>query len=201
MAEQTKAAIIEAAREIFVEKGYAGARMQEIADAAGINKALLHYHFKSKEQLFQMILTETLGLVIPKLADAIDGEGSVMDKIEVIVHAYIDVLREHPHVPLFVLHELSQKREDFIGVLKQRMARIPNFQIFFQQMMEEMAAGKIRQIPPLQLVLNVISLSVFPFIARPIFCNVMEVSAPDFDELMAQRADEVVDFIRHAISV
>lgn len=202
MPESTENLILDAARKHFMEKGYAAARMQEIADTAGINKALLHYYFRSKEKLFQHILKETVDILEPRLAGALSKEGTVLEKIEGIVESYISTMLEHPYMPMFVMTELSQKRENFIKLIKSRAQQGGiNFQTFFMQVMQEMQEGKIRKMNPIHLVLNVISMCIFPFIVRPIFSNVVELPQEQYDELLKTRKAEVMDFIQHALKV
>ncbi len=199
MSESTQEAIIKAAEEVFVSKGYEAARMQEIADAAKINKAMLHYYYRSKEMLFHEVTTRTFGMVFPKFAKALKQEGTVIEKIESIVKAYIETIVEHPHVPFFMITELSHKRGDFVAAMQKRVADFPNIKGFMEQMEAEMQAGKIRTVPPIHLILNVMSLCVFPFIAQPILCTVAGIPEPRYEALMQERVAVVTDFIKNAL--
>ena len=201
MAENTEQNILEAAKKVFTKRGYAGARMQEIADEASINKAMLHYYYRSKEKLFKVILEETMTGVINQFADALDKEGSVLEKIETVVRVYISNLRKSPHLPLFVLHELSQNRIHFLEGIKGRVDHMPNFLSFFQQILTEQQEGKIKAIPPIHLLLNIMSMCVFPFVAKPLFCNLMEIPEKQFDEMMEQRVGEITSFVTSALEV
>ena len=201
MPETTELNILNKAKEVFMQKGFAGARMQEIADAAGINKAMLHYYFRSKEQLFKVIVEEILQNLIPQLGDALAGEGSVVEKLEKVIRLYISIIGENPFVPMFVLHELSQNRTAFISTMKKKAARFPNFPAFFMQIMQEQAAGKIKSIPPIHLVMNVLGMVIFPFIARPMVINLIGIPEEQFEEMMHERADVVVAFMKAALKV
>ena len=199
MPETTEQIILERAKKVFMQKGFAGARMQEIADAAGINKAMLHYYFRSKEQLFKVIVEEIMQGLIPQLGDALAGEGSVIEKLEKVIRLYISIIGENPFVPLFVLHELSQNRTSFITTMKKKAARFPNFPAFFLQVLQEQAEAKIKQVQPVHLIMNVMGMVVFPFIARPMVINLVGIPAEQFDEMMHDRADVVVDFMKNAL--
>ncbi len=201
MTGNTEQNILEAAKKVFVKRGFAGARMQEIADEAAINKAMLHYYYRSKEKLFKVILEESMTGVINQFADALDEEGSVLEKIETVVRVYISNLRKQPHLPLFVLHELSQNRTHFLDDIKGRVHHMPNFLLFFQQILKEQQEGIIKAIPPMHLLLNVMSMCVFPFVAKPLFCNFLEIPETQFDEIMEQRIEEVTRFIRNALEL
>ncbi|MEZ4953156.1 MAG: TetR/AcrR family transcriptional regulator [Saprospiraceae bacterium] len=199
MPETTEQIILNKAKEVFMQKGFAGARMQEIADAAGINKAMLHYYYRSKEQLFKVIVEEIVQGLIPRLGDALAGEGSVVEKLEKVIRLYISIISETPFVPMFLLHELSQNRTAFITTMKSRAARFPNFPAFFLQVMNEQAEGKIKPIQPIHLILNVMGMVIFPFIARPLVINLVEIPAEQFDAMMKDRADVVVEFMKNAL--
>lgn len=201
MPNTTEQIILEKAREVFVKKGFAGARMQEIADAAGINKAMLHYYFRSKEQLFKVIVAEIMQDLIPKLGDALAGGESVVAKLEQVIRLYISFLRENPFVPIFVLHELSQNRVAFIKAVKEKAARFPNFPAFFEQVIKEQSEGKIRPIHPVHLLLNVMGMVVFPFVARPMVTNLVDIPEAQFDAMMEDRAEVVIGFVRRALAV
>ncbi len=201
MAKDTEQIILEVARQHFVKNGYAGARMQEIADEAGINKAMLHYYFRSKEKLYHEIISQTLEYIIPRLAAALQSEGDFWEKTERVVHTYIEMLIENPETPSFIMSELSQERERFIKELKSRTANFPAVKTFIKDMMTAMQEGQIRTLPPIHLLLNIMSMCVFPFIAKPVFCTLMEYPENRFEDLMKEREKQVMDFLRHALRV
>ncbi len=199
MAENTEIAILEAAKKVFTKRGFSGARMQEIADEAKINKAMLHYYFRNKEKLFQVILEDTMASIVEKFGQALESEGTVMEKFENIIEAYITKIKENPHMPIFILHELSQNRLQFLDAVKRRIHHLPNFLEFFQQIHEEQEAGLIKEVPPMHLLLNVMSMCIFPFIVKPVFCNIIEIPEEQFDMLMDQRIEVVTEFVRSAL--
>jgi AcrR family transcriptional regulator len=201
MAVDTEQHILETARKHFVRNGFAGARMQEIADEAGINKAMLHYYFRTKQQLYERITGHVLDQLLPGFAGAIDAEGTVLAKIERMVHVYVSTLTAHPDIPLFIISELSQKRENLAIELQKRAHYFPVLRQFFLQMSQEMEAGKIRKIEPIHLLLNIVGMCVFPFIAKPIFHHIIGVPEAAFDALMKQRAAVIVEFVRQALRV
>ena len=199
MAKVTEQEILEIARKHFVRKGFAGARMQEIADEAGINKAMLHYYFRSKDKLYHEIIKQTLNFMIPRLAKAIEYDGTFWEKIERLINTYIDTLTEHPDIPFFVMSELAQKRERFVEEIKNKSSYFPSAQKFMMEIMNEMAQGNIKEFPPIQLFLNILGMTIFPFMTKPIFQTVFEVSDKDFDQLMIQRKKVILDFVKSAL--
>jgi len=201
MRNETEQKILDVARQEFVQKGFNGARMQDIADMAGINKAMLHYYFRSKEKLYHEIVVEILNLMIPRFGQAMGKEGSFGERLEAMVDTYIRTLIEYPEIPFFIMYELSQKQESFIQELKQREAFFPHIRSFLMQMQIEMAEGKIRDIPPLQLFLHIMGMTVFPFMVKPIFCTIIGVPEADYTELMKERKQYIMQTLEAALYV
>jgi TetR/AcrR family transcriptional regulator len=108
-------------------------------------------------------------------------------------------LTEHPDLPFFVKSELAQKRERFVKELKNKSAHFPSAQKIMLEMMSEMAQGNIKEFPPIQLFLNMIGMTVFPFMTNPIFQTILEVSEKYFDQLMMQRKKIILDFVKNAL--
>ncbi|MEM9836203.1 MAG: TetR/AcrR family transcriptional regulator [Bacteroidota bacterium] len=167
----TEAAILQAAKDAFIERGFAGARMQEIADKAGINKALLHYYFRSKDKLFQRILQGVLDTTTPVMFNALGSDKPIMERLEILVHDFLEVLCANPHYPMFIMHELSRYQEEFVKRLTGDPRKAAAILHFFASVEKEVAAGKLRPIQPAHLMLNITSLIVFPFVTWPMLKN------------------------------
>ena len=112
--KSTEEKILDAARKVFVQKGLDGARMQDIADEAGINKALLHYYFRTKDKLFEMIFMETVGKIFPRFEMILLSDMDFFEKIRQIVSSYIEVIIHNPYLPLFVLNEMNKQPHSFL---------------------------------------------------------------------------------------
>jgi len=189
--------ILKTAISVFEEKGYSGTRMQEIADKASINKALLHYYYKSKERLFQIILERALSLLMPKVVAAFKNDHDLFTSIEKFVDAYIDTLIKHPHLPGFVLHELSSNPNHIIKLIKLGGIDAGNLR---QKIQTEIDKGTIDTCDPNQLILNILSLCIFPFVAKPIFVGlILDGDKQEFKKLIEARKTEVAIFIIKAI--
>ena len=196
--QTTEEKILAAAKKVFVRSGMAGARMQDIADEAGINKAMLHYYFRNKEKLFEVIFREAAARLFPKLNLIFESDLSLFEKIEKFTAQYIDVILENPYLPLFVLNEIHRDPEAFLTHIWQR-ENMPRPEKFLDQIEREIKKGNIKRISPLQLLLNLISLCIFPFMARPMFQIHLGVDDLQFRNLMQQRKTEVPRFIIDAI--
>jgi len=181
-----------------VLKGMAGARMQDIADEAGINKALLHYHFKNKEKLFEVIFMEAAAKLFPKINEIFISDQSLFEKIENFCHEYIAIVLENPYLPLFVMNEINQDPEYFLQKVWKGKNR-PNPEKFLEQIEREVKKGTIKRISPVQLLMNLISMTIFPFIAKPMFQQNLGLDEMQFRSVMEQRRKEIPKFIIDAI--
>lgn len=196
--QSTESRILEAARRVFMQKGFAAARMQEIADVAGINKGLLHYYFRNKNKLFKAVFDEAFEQFALQLNGVFAADIPLFDKIEAFVNEYMDILLENPALPGFVINELNQKGEEFVKGLMSRKNK-PNPLPLVGQIQMEVEAGRIRPVNPLHLVLNMLSMCAFPFIARPMFQGIVQVDDATYLKLMENRKREVTSFILNAI--
>lgn len=194
----SEAKIIEAARQVFIRKGFAGARMQDIADEAGMNKALLHYYFRSKEKLFEVIFREAFDTLIPRVEDLFSSDLDFFDKIRGLTKVYINMATENPYLPLFVLNQMHADPDHFKKAFGATAHRIP-YPLIKQQISEAVKQGLIRPIEPHQLIMNILSLCLFPFVARPMFQLTMQVTDAGFREMTEARRESVAEFIIQAI--
>ncbi len=193
--------ILEAAREVFMRKGMAGARMQEIADEAGINKALLHYYFRSKDKLFQKIFEETLEKISFSLEHSFSQDSSIFEKLQKLIDAYTDVLLDNPYLPMFVLNEINQN-PDRIQKMFEKNDIVGELMKFITQLMSEINNGKIRPIHPSHLIVNLMGLLIFPFAVRPMVAPMLkEHIGINYEDLLAERKKVVYDFVYNAIKI
>jgi AcrR family transcriptional regulator len=193
----TEQMILEAAKTIFIRKGMDGARMQEIADEAGINKALLHYYFRSKDKLFEAIFQDAILKFIPDMMEMLQSELPLFKKIEIFAGKYIDAFTENPFIPGFIMHELSRDPSKIASMVKNSGVRP---ETFISQIKKEIETGSIVPIDPYHLIVNILSMCIFPFAARPILMNVLFRNDPNaFAGFITQRKKEVPEFIINAI--
>jgi len=195
----TEEQIIKAAREVFVRKGFEGTKMQEIANEAGINKALLHYYFRSKEKLFEQIFFEAFQQLIPALTKKLD-EGTDLERfIRFFVPFYMEFLQQNPHLPQFIIHELSQNPERIKSLVATQGIPLDAIDTMIQKAVSE---KKIHQITTQSLIINIVSLIVFPIVARPMIEGVVfNQNAEAYQSFMLKRSDEVVETILRSIKV
>ncbi|HMX36891.1 MAG TPA: TetR/AcrR family transcriptional regulator [Ferruginibacter sp.] len=196
--KDTEQKILESARNVFIQKGLAGARMQDIADHAGVNKALLHYYFTSKDKLFNIVFEQEFGNFFSSLAQVIASDQPLFEKIKKVVALDIEKLSQFPDMPIFVLNEVSRNPE----VILSRLQNIPVEMVlglFQQQINAEVERGNIRPIAAGQLLVNIQSLCVFPFLARPMLRGLMKMNEEEFKAMIQLRKNEVAEFIINGI--
>lgn len=180
----TEKSILRSARRIFTVKGFDGARMQEIADDAGINKALLHYYYRTKDKLFEAVFKEVLNVVFPRIISILQAPIPVFEKIEKVSLTYIDMLKENPDIAIFVFHEISRNPKRLVGNFKNAGV---DFEIIRGQITLESAEGIITHIKAEHLVTNLISMCVFPFIAKPVLKGMMGMDEEAFARFIEER--------------
>ena len=196
----TEQKILVAARKVFIQKGYAGARMREIADEAGINKGLLHYYFKTKDGLFESIFDELLMTFAPQLNIIFESDLPLFEKIEQFIHQYMTVLINNPDLPPFIVHEMQQNEERVVNAILKSKHK-PNPMKFIIQIQMEMATRKIREVNPVHLMMNMDSRCAFPFVAKPMFKGILHINDVDYLQIMEIRKKEIVDFIINSVKV
>jgi TetR/AcrR family transcriptional regulator len=192
----TEHIILEAARKVFMLKGYSGARMQEIADEAGINKALLHYYFRGKDQLFEAVFAQAIASFLPIIRKVLEADMPFKEKIVLFVETYIDVLMANPHIPSFVIHELNTNPGRFIDKLKNNGI---NPTILLEQIRMEVESGLIRNISGDHFIVNLLGMCLFPFMARPVVKGVLRKSDDEYELFLTERKKEIVQFVMHSI--
>jgi AcrR family transcriptional regulator len=196
--QSTEEKILQAAKKVFVQKGMAGARMQDIADEAGINKALLHYYFRNKEKLFEVIFMEAAQKLFPRINQVFNSEQPLFEKIESFCSEYIDVVMENPYLPLFVINEINQDPDYFLDKVWSGKSK-PDPRKFLEQIEKEVKKGNIKRVSPLHLLMNMISMTIFPFVAKPMFERNLCLDELQFRAAMEQRKKEIPKFIIDAI--
>lgn len=196
--QSTEEVILNAARKVFVQKGMYGARMQDIADEAGINKALLHYYFQNKDKLFEKVFMEAASHLFPKVNEVFNSDATVFEKIEKFCDEYIDVVMKNPYLPLFVINEVNQNPLFFMKKMWEGKNK-PDPSKFLAQIEAEVKKGIIKPISPLQLMMNLVSMTIFPFVAKPVIQMNFGLDEFQFQHAMEQRRKEIPKFIIDSI--
>ena len=190
--------ILTAASKVFTRKGMAGARMQDIANEAGINKALLHYYFRDKDKLFEVVFMKEAQKFFPKINAIFNSDDPIFEKIENFVSEYIDEMLENPYLPWFVLNEVNRDPDQFMYKIW-GTDNLPKPAKFLEQIEKEVKKGTIKRIHPLHLLMNLLSMTIFPFVAKPMITRNMRMNDLQFRQAMEERRKEIPKFIIDAI--
>jgi AcrR family transcriptional regulator len=199
----TEVIIFEAAKDVFTEKGFAAARMEEISKKAGINKALLHYYYRTKEKLFNAIFEKVMGDFFTETISKMYSDAPLFEKIEYFVDAYLTVITKNPHIPGFIINELNRNPERVVAIFKMTpIAKSNMFDKFSDMVKSEVEKGNIKPIAPEQLITNIIALSIFPVIAKPILQTILfKNDSAAYNKFIEGRKKEIAAFVINAIRV
>jgi AcrR family transcriptional regulator len=194
----TEEKIFEAATDVFLDKGMDGARMQDIANRASINKAMLHYYYRTKDRLFNAVFEKIAEKVFSKFAPVFNENLTLEEKIRFFFKEHITFLQKNPRLPAFILNEINRNPARFRKLLSNiDINKLWN--ILEEQHKEELAEYNITRDKIPQLMTTIASISVFPFAARGILEGIFEKLDIDFDDYLEERKEFAADFVIKAI--
>lgn len=178
----TEEKIKAAANLVFTKKGFSGTRTRDIAEEAGINLALLNYYFRSKEKLFDIVMMDNIQQFLTGIKGVLNNEAlSLTEKVTMVAENYINLLRTQPDMPLFILHEIKSNPEKLANNMNVKEILLKSH--FYQQLREALND----KVNPLHFIMNIISLTVFPFVASPLLKVIGELKQEDFDKMVEER--------------
>lgn len=189
----TRDRILDAAHRVFVRRGTAKARTQEIADEAGVNKALVHYYFGTKDALAGEVFAASMKDFMPRIFGILGSETmSIEEKVRAVVREQLDFHFARPYLAPYIVTEAHTEPERVRGVLQHDApARLA---VLRRQLAEAAAAGTLRRIAPEQFVVSLVGLLVFPFLARPMIEMIVGVDAARFPAFIETRKRDLPDF-------
>jgi AcrR family transcriptional regulator len=188
--------ILSAAVKEFIAKGYSGARMQEIADKAGLNKALLHYYFKSKEQLYTRVLEAEFSRMMSGIISALEGEGDFKTWLKGIIHQYLHEIQSRPHFSRFILWELNSEKKRLPGLLaKAFKERGYTSNPILQKVQFKLNEAGLTEVSPVHFLLNLLSLCIYPSLAMPVFEKVFPGLNDVKESFFKQREEEIYNLM------
>jgi AcrR family transcriptional regulator len=170
LSTETEQKIIASAERLFYQKGKAGTSMQDIADDAGINRTLLNYYFRSKDQLFEAVFRKAMAGFVPDLAKLLHSDIPISEYIPKMIGTIIDAMLANPQIPIFVLQELSSNPERMPQIIR-GMGIDP--EIGLRKLEKEQVPGEGPGVDQRQMMINILSLCIFPFAARPVITEIL----------------------------
>lgn len=188
-----EARIVDAARQLFIERGFVGTSMSDIASRAGINRPTLHYYFRTKERMFDAVFGGIVGTLVPRVKDIVlQPDRPIGERVASVVDAYYDVFGANPGLPMFIVREMHR---DFDGVVRTIMElRLGQYiESVRQGLQGEMDSGRLRQVPMRYLFLTFYSMLTMPFVAGNLCRTVLLDDGETFADLLAGWKPYIVD--------
>lgn len=190
----TQQKIITAARIVFTKKGYSATRTRDIAEESGINLALINYHFKSKDNLFEIVILEKFeelfGMINPILSDT---QISLEEKIESLVTNYTNLLLANEDLPIFVLNELKTNE----CILEKALQ---NARMLSQPIIEKQLRERGFKISTLNFIMNTVSLTLFPFLSKPLFVSSGLLKEKEFSNFVMDRKQHIPTWVMNTLN-
>ena len=198
----TEEQILQAATKVFTEKGFAAARMDEIAKEAGINRALLHYYFRSKDKMFEIIFEDKFHKFFYGVFGIFTSDLPILEKIEKIVEFELETLTVHPEIPIFVLNEINVNPERMLKRMNSAGSPIADaVKKLNEQIAKEHEQGTIKMINGFSLVIAIISLCIFPFVAKNVIMGVGGMDKEAFREFALGRKQDIIGILQNGIKL
>lgn len=193
----TEERILEAASKEFLHKGYAGARTTDIAEAAGVTHAMLHYYFRTKENLFDKIIESKIGMLRDIMLDTLgDPSGPLFDKLQSVIESHFDFVAANPDLPRFMINEILNKPERMSLVIDRLQQHVATIRESLQLQIDRYAdRGECRRVDAGMLMLDIVTLNIFPFVATPMVNALLSGMMEDIPAFIEARKKENVETI------
>jgi AcrR family transcriptional regulator len=193
--------IIEAAKQVFVRKGYEATTMGDIAAEVGISRTAMHYYFRTKEMMFDAIFAQLMELILPNINLVMNEESSILEKLPKVIDAYLTALLRNPLFPLFVVSEMNRDMSHLFNAVIKNHGQIQPMIRLRDQMLEEMEKGLLNKLPLEDIASTFIGLIVFPLLIRQALVTVFMNGDPEaFEAFIARRKQLVYDIMIHLLS-
>lgn len=196
----TEEKILQAAQIVFSKTGFSGARMDDIAKEAGINRALLHYYFRSKDKLFELVFHKNFMEFVEGVMNINFSNMDLFSKIEAVVNHQFDSNIKNPNLASFILHEFNTNPDVLLNMAKNKTNGLDKlFKAFEQSVEEAYQQNLIEKTDARHLWMNIVSMSMFPFVGKPILSEAFSLNQKNFIKLMEERKKIIPAFIIQSI--
>lgn len=183
------------ARRVFLKEGKMLATTQEIADAAGVNRTLLHYYFRSRDQLFDTVFQEALMKLRQRFHEVIGSNVVFREKIENLIEVFYEELTELPYLETFIALQLNQEPERYQEMFVHLPGGKERIKNFLKEIQQEMEKGVIPEMKPINYFINLFSLMAYPYVARPIYKNMFTLTDAAYNKLLPERKDIILSLL------
>lgn len=178
--------IIEVAKALFIEKGYAETSMSEIAAKAGINRPGLHYYFRTKDKMFEAVFGDILLSIVPKIFDIISQKDmNIERRIEEMIDTYYALFIDNPKLPMFMMREINRDANLLIKTATQLNIH-EKFRHSLDTIEQEMKEGKLKQVPIRFMFYNISSLLTIPFLTQDLTYSILLEEGETFEDMLKE---------------
>jgi AcrR family transcriptional regulator len=201
----TEQRILDAAHAVFVRSGTSGARMQQIAEEAGVNKALVHYYFRSKDQLARAVFSRAAAQLFPAVMKVLASDAPLDEKVRRVVDIELSQLLERPYLPGYILSEINHEPQRVLQFFEAAVGVRPDkvgprmIATIRAQIKAEADAGRMVSIPAEEFIVNLLSLCIFPFAARPMLMALIGLDEKQFVRFIERRRSDLPELIMRGI--
>ncbi len=195
--------IIDAAREVFFEKGYNGATMRDIASKAEVNLALLHYYYRTKEKIFEIVISQAFATLFKRLDKVLTSDADIFRKIELMIESYISVGIKYPQLPGFIIHELEINKklvQPLILKFKEEYNANNSLSVFYADIQNAIDCKIIKPVDIDSLFIDILSLTLFPFAARNFLSGIV-LDNKKYSHFVRERSQYISSFIINNIRI
>ncbi|MBO6306839.1 MAG: TetR/AcrR family transcriptional regulator [Paludibacteraceae bacterium] len=200
--ESMELRIREVAQELFFKQGYAATSTTQIAKEVGCTQALVHYYYRTKENLFRQIFLEQIEAALNVISRSLASEQSFEDFLRSAISLYFDTLMQNPRLPYFVLEELVSNPERR-KYLREHFVKKPSYAMLYMQLdarvKAEQQAGRLAKIDAFDIMMSVASLTVFTFISLPMYQDLLSRTDEQVREFVHHRKEEVTRLVLQGV--
>lgn len=192
---KTEQLIKDTAKHIFLTEGKLLATTQDIADAAGVNRTLLHYYFRSRDVLFNMVFKEAITNLRLRLYEVFGSQLPFKQKIENLVNVFYEELTESPYLETFIALHLNQQPEKYEELFTGLPGAKERMKNFFKEIQAEMDKGHIAEMKPVNFFINLFALMAYPFVAKPIYMKMLDLTESGYSKLLMERKKSIITML------
>lgn len=191
--------IIETAQQLFIEKGFAGTSMSDIAATVGINRPTLHYYFRTKDKMFKAVFSSIVMSLMPKIHDIIQLDVSFVDRMGMILDEYIELFTKDPYLPKFICGEIQRDVNHLLESAKELQFDTA-LSLVKDTLLKEMEAGKIKKVPLPMVFLTFYSLLTYPFLVRNLITTLFLDNEEDFTSFLQEWKQHIITELTNLLS-
>ena len=191
--------IIETAQQLFIEKGFAGTSMSDIAATVGINSRTLHYYFRTKDKMFKAVFGSIVISLMPKIHDIIKLDIPFVDRMGMVLDEYIELFTKEPYLPKFICGEIQRDVNHLLEAAKELQFEAA-LSLVKDTLLAEMEAGKIKKVPLPMVFLTFYSLLTYPFLVRNLITTLFLDNEEDFTSFLQEWKQHIITELTNLLS-